>query len=121
MNEEPEPTSLPDSASHQTGFHAPVTGPVHTGSGDINIHSVEINEPPPPKPPPLASIADYLGQSSIGRAIKGPLRFTLVFAFVVGSVLFIQWAFPADIADMLVAVYLLALLIWWIAKDEGDE
>ena len=35
---------LGQQVSHETYFHAPVTGPIHTGSGDINISMMQFKE-----------------------------------------------------------------------------
>ncbi|MCA9926853.1 MAG: hypothetical protein KC419_00195 [Anaerolineales bacterium] len=37
MSEQPESTNSGDFPSHETHFHGSVTGPVHTGAGDINV------------------------------------------------------------------------------------
>ncbi len=123
MSKQPEPANSSSNTSHETDFHDSVTGPIHTGSGNINIHpSVErIEQTQSKKESSLESTLNYLGKSSVGRAIKGPLRFTLAFAFIVGSVLFVKWIFPPNTADTLISIYLFALLIWWIIKEEDEK
>jgi hypothetical protein len=39
-------TSDPTSITHETHFHGQVTGPVHTGSGDIKIEKIVVNQDP---------------------------------------------------------------------------
>ncbi len=118
MSEQSKPKNAFSSTYHKTEFYVPVTGPVHTGSGDINIQPVETEEQTQSKKEPrFESVMNYLGQSSIGKAIKGSLRFTLQFTFIVGSILFIKWILPANIADTLVGIYLFGLIIWWITKE----
>ena len=109
-----------NSGKTETHLHSNVDGLVHTGTGDINVHY-----PPPEaregtqskKKSTLESILNYLSQSSIGKGIAGPLRFTLVFAFIVTSILLIRWIFPDNLADTLIGIYVLGLIIWWIAKE----
>lgn len=109
-----------DTGGGGTHLHGAVDGPVHTGTGDINIlfQSAEKTEHELSKAEPaLQSMLNYLGQSSIGKAITGPLRFTLSFAFIVGSVLLIMWLFPENVTNTLIGIYLLGLIIWWISSE----
>ncbi|MCA9948971.1 MAG: hypothetical protein KDE48_04960, partial [Anaerolineales bacterium] len=75
--------------SSETHFHDKVDGPVHTGIGDININYESANRGEQNSQIKVESNTDFLlntiTQSIVWKAVRGLIRVTLRFAFIIGS------------------------------------
>jgi hypothetical protein len=106
----------------ETHFHAPVTGPVHSGSGDIHVQS---GEDQPPSPPSSSEV------TSTRRPRWGWIAFSVVVAAISGIAANIIATKLQEQFDLLsnpgrfaivVVVFVITLAIGvWLAVKQGHK